>query len=326
MKKTICLMLAAVMVFSLCACGKSDLAKHADETIAAIGNVTDKSLSQIERAEAEVNALSDKEKKSLDNLTTLYDARSAYNELAAGKVEALINSIGELNFSSGTIIMEARNAYNNESTEVQSLVGNYDLLEKAEESLPTVRAGIVSDEVKKILDASVTTAEDVSSLDAAIEKLNMMYEDLNPEEKDAVTDYEKIAEKKTESEKVLAQSVLQDVRMWTEQIYSHLELYINFKNPNEKTIKYIRWGVMFQNPVGDYMEKNGDIVFGCSDTGPYETGKGRTGSGSYWQFFSSKIDIYEVEAVRLGSVEIEYMDGSKILIENPEALDSVMKK
>ncbi len=69
------------MALVLCACGQTEAAKHADETIAAIGQVTESSLRQIEKAEAEVAALSKKEAESLNNLETLKEARSAYNEL-----------------------------------------------------------------------------------------------------------------------------------------------------------------------------------------------------------------------------------------------------
>ena len=81
MKKALSLLLALSMALVLCACGQTEAAKHADETIASIGEVTDSSLPQIEKAEAEVAALSEKEAESLNNLETLKEARSAYNEL-----------------------------------------------------------------------------------------------------------------------------------------------------------------------------------------------------------------------------------------------------
>lgn len=248
------------------------------------------------------------------------------NELAAQRLEAEINALGELNFNSGDTIASIREDYESESEDVQALVTNYAALEEAEEKLPAVRAGIVSDEIAAILDMPAETEADISAIDAAAEGVRMKYDMLDHNEKELVKDYDKLDEKITESETILAQSVLKDVKMWTEQEYSHLELYINFTNPNEKTIKYIRFGVMFQNSVGDYMEYYGSNIYYCKDTGPYETGKGRTGNGSYWRYLSNQVDIYDVAAVRLGAVEIEYMDGSTVTIENPEALDTVMKQ
>ena len=90
MKKALSLLLALSMALVLCACGQTEAAKHADETIASIGEVTDSSLPQIEKAEAEVAALSEKEAESLNNLETLKEARSEYDELLAAELEAEI--------------------------------------------------------------------------------------------------------------------------------------------------------------------------------------------------------------------------------------------
>lgn len=275
MKKALYLLLALSLMFTLCACGKSEIKKQ--------------------------------------------------NELAAQRLEAEISLLGELNFNSGDIIASIREDYESESEDVQALVTNYAVLEEAEEKLPAVRAGIVSDETAAILDMPAETEADISAIDAAAESVRMKYDMLDHNEKEMVKDYDKLDEKITESETVLAQTVLKDVKMWTEQVYSSLKVYITFTNPNEKTIKYIEWGVMFQNAVGDYMEYYGNNIYTCEETGPYETGKGGDGS-MCWKFYSSMVNIYDVTAVRLGSVAIEYMDGSTVTIENPEALDTVMKQ
>ena len=124
----------------------------------------------------------------------------------------------------------------------------------------------------------------------------------------------------------MAKSVLKDVAFRFKIIYSHLELYIDFVNPSEKTIKYIDIGVIFKNAVGDNLSKRGySDIYECSDTGPYEQGKGRYGSSMCWKFYTSTLDIYDVEAVRLGSIEIEYMDGTTVKITDLEALDAMMK-
>lgn len=88
MKKAISLLLALSMMLVLCACGQTEAAQHADETIAGIGEVTDSSLPQIEKAEEEVAALSEKEVESLNNLETLKEARSEYDKLLAAELEA----------------------------------------------------------------------------------------------------------------------------------------------------------------------------------------------------------------------------------------------
>lgn len=323
MKKAVSLLLVLSMALALCACGQTELAKHADETIAGIGEVTRSSIGQIEKAEAEVSTLSEKEVKSLHNLETLKKARADYNGLLAASLEAEIDDLGELNFDSYDAVVQIRKEYESMSDDVKALVSNYAVLEEAEKALPAIRAGAISDDIAEVLAMEIETSDDLSALDAAAESIRIRYNKLSDAEKDSVVNYDKFEEKVKDGKIVFAKTVLQDVKLWTKQIYSHLELYITFKNPNEKTIKYITWGVMFRNPVGDYMEYRGDSIYRCSDTGPYETGKGRVYDGSYWEFWSSKVDIYEVEAVRLGSVEIEYMDGSTITISDLDALDAI---
>lgn len=181
------------MALVLCACGQTEAAKHADETIAAIGQVTESSLRQIEKAEA---------------------------------------------------------------------------------ALPAIRADAVSGKIANALAMEIETVEDITAFQTAAVGIQEKYGELNDAEKSMVVDYDKFEEKVKDGGIALAKLSLKDVKIWTKQIYSHLEVYINFKNSSEKTIKYITWGVMFQNPVGDYMAYRGDPIHLCRDTGPYETGKG----------------------------------------------------
>lgn len=323
MKKAISLLLALSMAFILCACGQTEAAEHADETIADIGPVTESSLRQIEKAEEEVASLSEKEVKSLRNLDALREARSEYNALLAAKLEEEISTLSELDFYSGDSIAQIREEYETMSDEVKSLVSNYDVLEKAEAALPAIRADAVSGEIANALTMEIETVEDITAFQTAAVGIREKYGELNDAEKSMVVDYDKFEEKVKDGGIALAKLSLKDVKIWTKQIYSHLEVYINFKNSSEKTIKYITWGVMFQNPVGDYMAYQGDPIHLCSDTGPYETGKGHTGSNICWTFYSSRVNIYEVAAVRLGSVKLEYMDGSIVTIDDWDALDAI---
>ena len=68
MKKKILLWALAVsLMLSLAACGKSEAAKAVDDQIAAIGEVTLESEAAISEAEAAVDALSEEDRKQLDN-------------------------------------------------------------------------------------------------------------------------------------------------------------------------------------------------------------------------------------------------------------------
>lgn len=440
MKKFTVVLLVLLMCISLCACGKSEEATHADETIAAIGEVTEKSLSQIERAEKEVDNLSEKDVQSLDNLTMLYDARAAYNQLMADNTEELIAaigqpsheslpliekaraayeeldkeiknlvenydvleeaeagykqvladdvaaaieaigqlnydslplidlaraaydalddelkalvgnyaaleeaeagykqllassaeqaiaSIGELTFDSTPFINNARTVYDALDEEIKTLVSNYDLLEKAEAEISGVRAQTVVALIDELAAMPLETAEDVDAMDKAFDAINDKLSLLSEEEKAMVTNLDLKSEKGKEYNIMLCRNTIGDVRFNIKLVYSHLELYIDFTNTSDKTIKYINFGVKFKNAVGDYEKYYDSDIYWCSDTGPYEPGDGRKYESSYWQFYSHKLSIYEVVEAELGAVEIEYMDGSTTVLSDAEALKAVMKK
>ena len=59
MKRFVALFLALIMCLSLCACGKSEAVKAAEEAIAAIGEVTADSEGSIANAEKLYNFLTD---------------------------------------------------------------------------------------------------------------------------------------------------------------------------------------------------------------------------------------------------------------------------
>lgn len=325
MKKIISIILALSMMLTLCACGKSDEAKHADETIAAIGTVTTSSLSQIERAEKEVENLSDKDVKSLDNLTMLYDAREEYNKLMADTIEVLIDAIGELNFDSKYIIENARTQYNELDEESKALVENYAVLEKAEKEISKVRADIVMDEIEALSAMPVETDEDGDAVYDAIEAIDSKMSQLSEEEKSMVTNLELRKEKVNEYNILLTKQTIGDLSIKFDIVYSHLELDIFFNNTSDKTIKYISWEVMFKNTVGDYLPVYGQESIFCDETGPYEPGEGNHYNGLVFKFYKSEVSIYEVQTVEIASVEIEYMDGTKVTLDNAEALQAVMK-
>lgn len=74
MKKWIAVVLAALMLLSLCGC-KSKAAKETDELILKIGEVTASSTDEVERAQSAYDALSDKEKTQVENYAVLEQAQ-----------------------------------------------------------------------------------------------------------------------------------------------------------------------------------------------------------------------------------------------------------
>ena len=65
------------------------------------------------------------------------------------------------------------------------------------------------------------------------------------------------------------------------------EVYINFTNKSNKTIKYLDFGIIFRNAVGDPVTSGVGIktTNRCSATGPFAPGKGLSGSGTYWGLY-----------------------------------------
>lgn len=99
-----------------------------------------------------------------------------------------------------------------------------------------------------------------------------------------------------------------------------VELYFNFVNKSEKTIKYVNFAVTFYNAVGDVV--NGKYNYGsvnyCQATGPFATGEGITGTWWHWGDFYN----WNIKTVKLVNLSIEYMDGSTVSL-TPEQIEYV---
>lgn len=81
MKKTIALILGFAMCVLLCACGKSEAVKAAEEAISAIGEVTVDSGEAIANAEKMYGILTDPEKAEVENRLALVDAQEEFDAL-----------------------------------------------------------------------------------------------------------------------------------------------------------------------------------------------------------------------------------------------------
>lgn len=160
MKKRHILLLVLAASLFLCSCGKSEAAAAADEQIAAIGEITLESEGDIEAAEAAVNALEEKDRKSLDNLPLLESARAEYERLAEEKaladiaeVEAAISAIGEVSADSAESIAAARAAYDGCDSAIQERVSNAETLFAAEETYAELTARAAAEKVSAQIDA-----------------------------------------------------------------------------------------------------------------------------------------------------------------------------
>ena len=75
MKRILSLSLAVLLCLSLCACGKSKEAKAVDDLILSIGEVTAESAETVQAAAEAYNALSEKDRESIENYETLKKAQ-----------------------------------------------------------------------------------------------------------------------------------------------------------------------------------------------------------------------------------------------------------
>lgn len=94
------------------------------------------------------------------------------------------------------------------------------------------------------------------------------------------------------------------------------DAHFYYVNKSKKTIKYVVFDASFKNNVGDFVtcDISNDASFRGQDTGPVKTGKS---SGGVWD-----CAIYNWSATKLviNSVDIDYMDGTKITIKGNDLL------
>lgn len=317
------------------ACNKSEEAIRVDGLIEDIGEVTLDSESKIVAAEEAAQALEETDYKQLDQVARLEQARVQYNKLLAEeiererqeeifKIEEAISKIGTVTLDSKENISNARKLYNTASEDIQAQISNYDSLTIAEDTFSDLSAERVIELISAIGEVSLET-ECVKRLNAAVAE----YNSLNADAKEKVTNSQTLSHAKNMFRKLknaadeqadmeYAQSVIRVKRLWFSKPDSAggVELYFNFTNNSEKTIKYVNFGVTFYNAVGDVVtcRIKDDVINYCQETGPYAKGEGLSGSDWYWGKFYS----WDISSVKLVYLSIDYMDGSSITLSDKQ--------
>lgn len=110
MKKTIALLLALALCVTLCACGKSEAVKAAEEAIAAIGEVTVDSGEAIANAEKLFAVLTEAEKAEVDNRMTLVDAQEQFKNVTGEIIYQDAKSAYEKLKKAGAVCTDGMNA------------------------------------------------------------------------------------------------------------------------------------------------------------------------------------------------------------------------
>ena len=91
------------------------------------------------------------------------------------------------------------------------------------------------------------------------------------------------------------------------------DIYFRYQNLSKKTIKYLIFEVEFYNAVDDLVSCfiRNKTLFRCKDTGPIYPLK-YNDKKTYWPLL---IYNWQVTKMRLKTIEIEYMDGTTLEIE-----------
>ena len=165
MKRTVALAILAALLLTLCACSK---VRQAEEAIDAIGAVTAESGAQIEAAEAAVEALNDKQRDKLPNLTVLEEAQTEYETVLEQQAETVacvkdaetaIDAIGDVTLDSLDAIRAARAAYDAVDPEAQEQVANRETLSAAEQTFDALAIQATTDAIRAIGDVTLDSGE-----------------------------------------------------------------------------------------------------------------------------------------------------------------------
>ena len=151
MKRLMVIMLAIVMLLPLCACGKkSEAAALLDEMILQLGEISIGSGDDIRGLEEAVDRLDSADRRRLDNLKILEQARDRYDALCAGQVELQILAIGNVTLDSEDAIKSARSAYNTLDDSAKALVSVLQTLTDAEQALDALKVKSVENAIDGI--------------------------------------------------------------------------------------------------------------------------------------------------------------------------------
>ena len=187
LRKSTCVILLFLACFLLYSCGKSEAVISVEEQISQIGSIDEFSKITIDSIETQYEALSDSEKKKVENYADLQEAQKEYDNLIASKVVARIDEIGEVTKDSYPKIKSAAVAYDELLDEQKQYVTNYDILESAETKYNTLLISEVEDLIRKV--QYTGDSEPTPTLKSDIETAQKAYNELDEELKPMVRNY-----------------------------------------------------------------------------------------------------------------------------------------
>lgn len=156
LRKWTALLLAVLLCLSLAAC-KDKAVQEVESVISAVGGVTLNSRGAINAARAAYDALTDEQKKSVENLEQLTDAEEAYTSLVISASSDFTDKFGDISEAMDDelweyaleLIRETRDEYEDLNPDVRKMVDGVaksanvdgktisDLLDESEELIET---------------------------------------------------------------------------------------------------------------------------------------------------------------------------------------------
>lgn len=334
MKKIISVLLMLSLCLGMAGCFKSEQAQQADDLLSTLFPVTLESEDAILKAEEAVNALSEKQRGKLDNLDLLQKAKDEYQKLVdelnrslAGKIDALIEAIGEVTLDSGSAIEAAAKAYDSAAPEVQAFVTLSDTLTEASQAFDDLRVQNMEEVISAI---GEVTLESEDAIEAAQEMLAELPDALQEQ----VSNTQDLLDA-AETWKEIKHQALVDAatqtgreRLRVTQFYCSepdtaggVELYFNFVNRYWETIEKVEFGVSFYNESGNLvMDKyRQQQVYLNTQEGPFSQWCGRYDDSWYFGKYYTGEPVTPV----LTSLVITYTNGDQYTM-SPLELEAII--
>ena len=167
--KRLALLLCLALLCALFAGCQSSEAARTDELLSSLDvNVPDEEA--VEAAREAFDALSEKERESLENAAALLEAEAS---LRAREVDELIAGLGEITLDSGEAIEKARSAYDALDADALSRVTALDALTEAEAQFHRLRVEDAAAKIDALIDGvgevTLESGEAIAAARAALE-------------------------------------------------------------------------------------------------------------------------------------------------------------
>lgn len=161
-------------------------ADEVDSLISAIGIISLKNGEKIEAARKAYDTLEPKARDLVAQAEELAAAEEAYHTLlvqqAAGEIDKLIGSIGEVSLEKEAAITTARSAYDAAETEVKAAIQMLPELEEAEVELHRMEVSKAAEEIDALIEAiGEVTLESEESIGAARSAYDLAEEEIKAE-------------------------------------------------------------------------------------------------------------------------------------------------